>query len=84
MKVNKPLTHFTDKVWLITWERQGGGFGCWQYGVHSFHNKPNLAQNALDKLVQAENKKAFYNRKTSYLIQEVSLNESKQLFEFNY
>lgn len=78
------ITHFADKAWLVTWERQGGGFGCRQYGVHSIHNKPNLAQNVLDKLVQAENKKGFYDNKTSYCIQEVGLNENKQLFEFLY
>jgi hypothetical protein len=78
------ITHFADKAWLVTWERQSGGFGCYQYGVVGIYNKPNLAQTVLNDLVSEENKKGFYDNKTSYCIKEVGLNENKQLFEFLY
>lgn len=71
------ITHFSDKAWLVTWVRQGGGFGCYQYGIHGIYNKPNLAQDALDKL----NKEST---RIEYKIKEVSMDNSHQLFDFNY
>jgi len=43
------ITHFTQRAWLITWERRGGCFGCQQYGICGIYNKKNLAQIDLDK-----------------------------------
>ena len=74
------ITHFSDKAWLVTWERRGGGFGCLQYGIHGIYNKPNLAQIALDKL----NEESINDPRIVYKMQEVSMNNSHQLFEYNY
>lgn len=74
------LTHFTNKAWLITWERMGGGFGCRQYGIAGIYNKKNLAQIDLDKL----NKQSINDSRISYKLQEVGLNENKHLFSFDY
>ena len=74
------LTHFSNKAWLITWERMGGGFGCRQYGISGIYNKNNLAQIDLDKL----NKESINDSRISYKLQEVGLNENKHLFSFDY
>jgi hypothetical protein len=76
------ITHFTQKAWLITWERSGGGFGCQQYGICGIYNKKNLAEIAIDKL-KAESIKSKFSQ-IDYKLQEVGLNENKQLFSFDY
>ena len=74
------LIHFTNKAWLITWERSGGGFRCRQYGICGIYNKKNLAQIDLDKF----NKESSNDLRIDYKLQEVGLNENKQLFSFDY
>ena len=74
------ITHFTQKAWLITWERRGGGFGCQQYGICGIYNKKNLAQIDLDKF----NEESINDSRINYKLQEVGLNENKQLFSFDY
>jgi len=75
------LTHFTEKAWLITWESSGGGnLYSRQYGIYGIYNKKNLAQIDLDKL----NKESKNNSRIDYELQEVGLNENKELFAFHY
>ena len=74
------ITHFSDKAWLVIWVRQGGGYGCYQYGIHGIYNKPDLAQNAVDEL----NEESKNDLRIGYKMQEVSMNNSHQLFEYNY
>lgn len=74
------IIHFSDKAWLITWERQGGGFGCRQYGISGIYNKPKLAQIALDEL----NEKSKNDSRIEYKIKEVSIDKDEQLFEYYY
>lgn len=74
------ITHFAGKAWLITWEHQGGGFGCRQYGIKGIYNKPTLAQIALDKL----NEFSKNDPRIEYKLREVTLTDDHQLFEYFY
>jgi hypothetical protein len=75
------LTHFTEKAWLITWESSGGGnLYSRQYGTYGIYNKKSLAKLAFDELLQKES----INSRINYELQEVGLNECKELFAFHY
>lgn len=73
-------THFTEKAWLITWERTDNRSSySRQYGIYGIYNDKNLAEIAINKL-----KKESNNSRIDYELQEVGLNEYKELFAFYY
>jgi hypothetical protein len=75
------ITHFTEKAWLVTWERTSGrALYSRQYGIYGIYNDKNLAEIAIDKL----QKESINNSRIDYELQEVGLNEDKELFAFHY
>lgn len=77
------MKHFTNTAYLVTYE-QGQGYNRY-YGIVSIHNKPAAAQLALDKLMQdGKNDENFKYKNITYRIQEIGLNERKELFAFYY
>ena len=74
------ITHFIEKAWLVTWERTDNRASySRQYGIYGIYNDKNLAEIAIDKL-----KKESNNSRIDYELQEVGLNEDKELFAFHY
>ncbi len=74
------MKYFTSKAYLVTFEQSGGGFGCRQYGIAAICNKTKEAQIQLERL----NKESENNSRIEYKIQEIGLNEHKELFQFYY
>lgn len=82
------MTHFSNKAWIVTFEKPAGGFGCRSYGIMGIFNKPTLATNKLNQLNEqkrdAQKRGDEREKWTEYLIQEVELNSVTKLFSFNY
>ena len=79
LEFNNMITHFANKAWIVIFEQSPGGFGNRNYGIHGIFNKKNLAEIAIDKLQKESN-----NSRSDYELQEVGLNEDKELFAFHY
>lgn len=76
------LTHFTNRAWLVTYE-QGFSNYSRSYGVVAICNVEARAKRILLDL-QEKTKKDHRLSQIEYKIQEVNLQEQKELFHFNY
>ncbi len=84
MKTN--LHHFTDKMYLVTFE-SSHGLGNMRYGIMRVFNKPQDAQQHLKKLIKEQEKQPFYERnKIEYGLKIVDLSNplTTELFQYNY
>jgi hypothetical protein len=80
------LHHFTDKMYLVTFERSHG-LGNMRYGIMQVFNKPQAAQHHLKKLIKEQEKQPFYERnKIQYGLKIVDLSNplTTELFQYNY
>ena len=80
------LHHFTDKMYLVTFE-MSQGLGNRKYGIVQVFNKPQAAQHHLKKLIKEQEKQDFFERsKTSYGLKIVDLSNplTTELFQYNY
>jgi hypothetical protein len=80
------LHHFTDKMYLVTFERSHG-LGNMRYGIMQVFNKPKAAQHYLKNLIKEQEKQDFFERsKTSYGLKIVDLSNplTTELFRYNY
>ena len=83
---NTNLHHFTDKMYLVTFE-MSQGLGNKKYGIVQVFNKPQAAQHHLKKLIKEQEKQDFFERsKTSYGLKIVDLSNplTTELFRYNY
>ncbi len=83
MKTN--LHHFTDKMYLVTFE-SFHGFGNMRYGIMQVFNKPQAAQKFLKNLLKLQEKQPSYVRNnTQYGLKIVDLNSplTTELFQNN-
>ena len=76
------ITHFTNKVWIVTWEISTGR-GCMDYGIYGIFNKQNLANDAVIEL-KKQHSKPYSNRHSIIKVQEVTLDGSHKLFQYSY
>lgn len=86
MGMKNSLTHFTSKMYLVTYE-QTTGLGCRDYGIMSVHNKPQSAHAALKKLIKEQDKKDEpLGRKCRFDLKTVDINSPfrTKLFEYLY
>ena len=86
MNTTKNLHHFTDKMYLVTFE-MSQGLGNMKYGIVQVFNKPKAAQHYLNKLIKEQEKQDFFERsKTSYGLKIVDLSNplTTELFRYNY
>jgi hypothetical protein len=80
------LHHFTDKMYLVTYE-SSHGLGNMRYGIMQVFNKPQAAQQFLKKLIKEQEKQPSYKRnKIQYGLKTVDLNNplTTELFQYNY
>jgi hypothetical protein len=84
MKTN--LHHFTNKMYLVTYE-SCHGLGNTVYGIVRVFNKPQAAQQHLKNLLKEQDKQPSYEKnKIQYDLKTIDLNNplTTKLFEFNY
>ena len=83
--IKKTLTHFTSKMYLVTYEQQTS-LGCRNYGIMSIHNKPQSAHAALKKLIKEQDKKDSAWDKYTFNLKTVDITSpfSTKLFEYSY
>lgn len=80
------LHHFTNKMYLVTYE-SSHGLGNMKYGIMRVFNKPQAAHQHLKKLIKEQEKQPSYDRnKIQYGLKTVDLNSpcTTNLFEYNY
>ena len=80
------LHHFTDKMYLVTFE-SSHGLGNMKYGIMQVFNKPQAAQHLLKKLIKEQEKQPSYERnKIQYGLKIVDLSNplTTELFQYNY
>ena len=80
------LHHFTDKMYLVTFE-MSQGLGNMKYGIMQVFNKPQAAQHYLKNLIKEQEKQDFFERsKISYGLKIVDLSNplTTELFQYNY
>lgn len=80
------LHHFTNKMYLVTFERSQG-LGNMRYGIMQVFNKPQAAQQHLKKLIKEQEKQPSYERNnTQYGLKIVDLSNplTTELFQYNY
>ena len=74
-------------MYLVTYEKTGGGLGCMTYGIAQVFNKPQAAHAYLKKLLKAQAALPFHERnKISYNLKTVELDNpfSTELFAYHY
>lgn len=78
------LHHFTSKMYLITYDKAAGGFGCREYGIVKVFNKRKEALNFLEAL--KEKTPEYRASKITYDFKEIDLDNplTTKLFEFLY
>ncbi len=84
MKTN--IHHFTDKMYLVTYE-SSHGLGNMRYGIVKVFNKPQAAQQFLKNLLKLQEKQPSYVRNnTQYGLKIVDLSSplTTELFQYNY
>ncbi len=80
------LHHFTDKMYLVTFE-SSHGLGNMRYGIVKVFNKPKEAQHFLKNLLKLQEKQPSYVRNnTQYGLKIVDLSSplTTELFQYNY
>jgi hypothetical protein len=80
------LHHFTDKMYLVTFE-SSHGLGNMRYGIMQVFNKPQAAQKFLKNLLKLQEKQPSYVRNnTQYGLKIVDLSSplTTELFQYNY
>ena len=80
------LHHFTNKMYLVTYE-SSHGLGNMRYGIVKVFNKPKEAQHFLKNLLKEQEKQPSYERnKIQYGLKIVDLSNplTTELFQYNY
>ena len=90
MKQHKTINYFGKTMWIVTFEKRGGGFGCMSYGVCGVFNTPQKARKMMDSLnatQAAQPASQAWHSMVKYDVKSIDLTPTAlttELFHYHY